>query len=348
MSAAASTATRHCVTMATQGRTLVPALMKSLPDGSRRMSPSRSVQDGISASAASAHHPLACGAIPAGVPELPSVEMATIDVDVSVDIDIDIASAPVPTSPSGTPYRSDSYSGRSKPECPEPNVDKAHSHVQRIKNIIGIVGAVSVGRVCRIPPASVHHRRIVYRNIDSLGTDRLDLDALSTDNDFLLLGGLEVSLGMGFGPQALDRIHDLGLLGHESVAHSSGPIHFIAHHGENLREGDQRLHAEIPSHAVQRGIERIALEIRILFYPLIRFAHLVGVGGRHQDLSEQGIRIKSDRSKHLVQLFLPKGCACCRVLSHCPGRCRHEQHEESDQASQPGYFFVHKLLLFQL
>ena len=252
-------------------------------------------------------------------------------------------SAPVPTSPAKTPDRPDDESGGSKPECPKPNADKAHSHVKRVKNKAWIEGAVSVGRVCRIPPASVNHRRIVHRNIDPFGIDRLDLDALSTNNDLLLLGGLEVSLSLSLGPQTLDRIHDIGLLSHESIAHSSGPIYFVAHHRQNLRKGDQRLHAEIPSHAVQRVIQRIALEIRILFYPLIRFTHLVGVGGRHQDLPEQGIGIKSDRGQHLVQLFVAEGYGRVhfRPLRHRPRRDRHLQDEEPNHDSQKRYSNLH-------
>jgi hypothetical protein len=146
---------------------------------------------------------------------------------------------------------------------------------------------------------------------------------------------------MCLAPQSLDGVHDIALLSQESVTHSLGPVLFIAHHGKNLWKGDQRLHTEVPVHAIQGGIQFIALAVVVLPYPLVRFRHLVGVGGCHQDLPEQGIRIKSDWCKHLVQLFLSKGRTASGTLCKSPRRGRHQQNQEPRKNSQIKYFSVH-------
>jgi hypothetical protein len=122
-----------------------------------------------------------------------------------------------------------------------------------------------------------------------------------------LIGAIEIAVGMRFGPQCLDGLQNVGLLRQESVTQSLGPLHFIAHHGKDLGKGNQRLHTQVPVHPIQCGIQSITMDVLVLPHPLVGFHHLVRESRCHQDLPEQGIRVKSDRREHLVQLFLAEG-----------------------------------------
>ena len=266
------------------GRTHAPALLKSRLNGSYGRSRLHAAQTGVSDSTGSAHYPPADSVIPTCGPDLISSDMVAVDIDGSVDIDMDVTMAPVTKSPSGTPEWPDRDACR-KPE--RPCADKTCPAVIGVKNIVGVVGTISVGRVCRIPPGSIDYIGIICRNIDQLRIYRRDLDIVSTDNHPLLLGAPQVALSIGPVTQALDRIQDIGLLSHKSIPHLTGPLHFVAHHGKNLRKGNQRLHTEIPVFAVQCGIQFFTLEICIQPHPLIRFDHLFGVGRCYQDLPDQ-------------------------------------------------------------
>src|SRR4030095_9077177 len=103
-----------------------------------------------------------------------------IKIGVSVDIDIDIPTAPVGTAPRVSPRSAE------RNACPKGK----HGCAKRVPGWIP-----RVGRISRIRPRSVNHRRIIGRDIHNLRTRRFNLDDLFLDDDFLLLCRLQITGG---------------------------------------------------------------------------------------------------------------------------------------------------------
>ena len=257
-----------------------------------------------------------------GLPSLGVVvgNLVAVDIRVAVDVDIAVTTAPVPAPPPVVPGRPDRDPGREA------------EHAGGNDGSGWVVGVVRIGRVGRIPPGTVNHRRIVGRYIDHGGVGGFDHDHLVLDNDLLFLGCFQIALVLRLGAQLLHGVHDIRLLSQEGFAQVRGPVQLFAHHREDLGKGDQRFHAEIPAHLVQGGIELLPLEVFVLFDPAIRLHHLDRVGRGHQDLREQRVGVESDGRKHLIQLFLFERRGCSFTLPEGRGRDRQKQNQESDQS----------------
>jgi len=122
---------------------------------------------------------------------------SVIKIGVSVDVDIDIPAAPVAAAPRVSPRSAE------RNACPKGK----HGCAKRVPGWIP-----RVGRISRIRPRSVNHRRIVGRDIHDLRTRRFNLDDLLLDDDFLLLCCLQITGGLSLGAKPLNGIHDLFLL----------------------------------------------------------------------------------------------------------------------------------------
>jgi hypothetical protein len=121
--------------------------------------------------------------------------------------------------------------------------------------------------------------------------------------DLLFTRRFEIALGLGPGAEFLYSVHNVALLRQKSFTQLLCPVQLIAHHGKNFREGHKCFYAEVPFHLVQGCVQLITLEV-VLLYPTIRLHNFEGKSRRHQDIGEQGIGIKGDRSNHLTQFFL--------------------------------------------
>lgn len=160
----------------------------------------------------------------------------------------------------------------------------------------------------------------------------------------LLRRRLEVAGGSGPSTQALHRVGHVLLLAKHGVAQLLGPFELVAHHRQNLGEGDQRLDADIPTLVLDRRHRGIALEIGISLHPTRRLDDLQRIGRCHQHLRQQRVRIECDRRQHLVELLGRE--RLWRVLGfeayeRAGGQNHARQHQEpaSIHVPFPGYAF---------
>jgi hypothetical protein len=253
-----------------------------------------------------------------------------VDIDITVDIYIHIMAAPTPGAPAPTPDRSYRYSS------PEPE------HTDSDGNSGPTAGRINQRRIRRIPPWPIDNYRVISRHINDFGICRLDLYGLSLDNHLLLLGRLEIARGLGLLPQFLNGIHDIGLLGQESLTQPLCPRRLLGHHVENLWKGRQRLHAQVPGHLVQSVIERVSLKVRVCLHPSVRFRNLIRVRRRYEDLREQRIGIERDRGEHLVQLLRAECRGRAGILSEGPEGDQHH-NEDPDESAGQKQFSLHNL-----
>jgi hypothetical protein len=114
--------------------------------------------------------PLSLATLTNSLAKVVAVDSA-IKIGVSVDVDVDIPAAPVAASPRVSPGSAERHA------CPKGK--------HRAEHVTGRIPRI--GRVGRIRPRSINHCRIIGRDIDDLGTSRLDFDDLLLDDDFLLL-----------------------------------------------------------------------------------------------------------------------------------------------------------------
>src|SRR5271166_4146831 len=159
-------------------------------------------------------------------------------------------------------------------------------------------------RVVRIRPRAVDGRA-VDRRIDEFRISRLDNNALAFGGYLLLGVGPQRPRGRGLVAKTLDRIHHVSLLCHDGVAQLLHPVERSVHHPQDPRKRHQRLDAGIPRLCLERGGKLVSLQVRMIgiLQPTIRFNDFERIGRGHQDLCEQGVRIKRDRSEQLVELF---------------------------------------------
>ena len=114
-----------------------------------------------------------------------------------------------------------------------------------------------------------------------------------------------VPAALGLGAQPLHGIHDIGLLRQEGVAERLRPVELAVHHLEDLGKRHQGFDAGIPVLLLERRIQLIASELRIvgILNPARGQVDLERVGRGHQDLGEQRIGIERDRREKLVELL---------------------------------------------
>ena len=224
--------------------------------------------------------------------------VARSDFDVSGDpgvfgaVDCDPVRAPIRSAPA--PERR--HDGKAAADL-EPRLDRLRHKLARRRQIDR--------REFAVLPLAVNDGRVIDRHIDPVLLRRGNKDGRPFLADLQVLHLLQLA---GFHrelAQCLDPRHDLGLLRRKGDANRLGPLDMLAHHLDDLREGDQRLDARIPGQRLQSLDQRIALELRmaVLLQPLRGLGDLLRVGRGHQHLREQLIGVERDGRDQLVDLL---------------------------------------------
>ena len=231
------------------------------------------------------------------------------EVRVPVDVHVHVAAAPVAVAP------------HRRPHC-HADAEGQRGSAPRVARRVG-----RVGRVGRVRPRPVDDRGIVRRHVDDLRACRLDLDDSGgllnhhglrarcrrrrrrggLDRHFLLGGGLQIPLRLRPGAQALDGIQHALLVGQERVAQLLGPVELLVQQVEDLGKGGERFDAVVPRLVLELLVELIAREVRIGLDESRGLDDLQRIGGSHQHLRQQGVRIQGDRRRHLLELLRGKG-----------------------------------------
>jgi hypothetical protein len=141
----------------------------------------------------------------------------------------------------------------------------------------------------------------------------------------------EVARALRRRAQPLDRVHHVLGLQQEGVAEVLHPRRVLAHHDDDLREGDQRLHARVPWLVVDEFHGGVTLFVRVGARPERRFGDVGRVGGRHQHLRQQRVGEQRDLRGELVDLLLAERTEV--VLG--PGQRRNETRQCDDEAAKP-------------
>ena len=233
--------------------------------------------------------------------------VARSDFDVAGDpgvfgaVDCDPVRAPIRSAPA--PERR--HDGKAAADL-EPRLDRLRHKLARRRQIDR--------REFAVLPLAVHDGRIIDRHIDPVLLRRGDKDCRPFLAHLQVLHLLQLA---GFHrelAQCLDPRHDLGLLRRKGDANRLGPLDMLAHHLDDLREGDERLDARIPGQRFQSLDQRIALQIRMtaILQPLRGFGDLLRIGRRHQHLRQQLVGIERDRRDELIDL-LPRVMCGARV-----------------------------------
>ena len=162
--------------------------------------------------------------------------------------------------------------------------------------------------VGRVGPGTVDHGRVVGRDVDRLRLRRFDDDVLRFAAYHLLLVRLQVAVVLRQLPQALDRRHDVILLGEEGVAEFLGPVELFVHHFKHVGEGDQRLDADVPAFALDLLDGGVAVQLRVGLGPARRLHDFERVRGSHQNLGEQRIGVEGDRRQQGVEFLRLEWC----------------------------------------
>lgn len=155
-----------------------------------------------------------------------------INIYRAVYIEINLMIAPSPRTPAPAPDRSNGHRAP-KPEYPD-NRRYDHAGPNRI---------VGKRRVCRPPPRSVNHHRIVAWNIHNLRVCSPDLDTLPPDHNPLLGCRSKMSCFVRSSPQPLNGVHNLDLLSQKRFPQLLSPFGFLRHHIHNLWKRGKRLDA---------------------------------------------------------------------------------------------------------
>jgi hypothetical protein len=98
---------------------------------------------------------------------------------------------PVKPSEASAPAYSDPY-GREKPK---------HSNIDSYTRPNG---GINVGLILRPPPSPVDHCRVVTGHIYNFRINGLNVDVLTSDNNLLLGGRLDIASGISLMPQSLN------------------------------------------------------------------------------------------------------------------------------------------------
>jgi hypothetical protein len=138
-----------------------------------------------------------------------SIDIISVEIVVVIDVHVS-AAMPVAVTPAPSPSRADG----------NPGPKSKHSVTRRIGIRIWISGCAvnNTGAVLR----NINYFRVRWLNDDDLFVvDRLSFD-------FLLLARFQISVALGLGSHALNRVHHIGLLREEGVAQIHCPRDMLA------------------------------------------------------------------------------------------------------------------------
>src|SRR5262249_52847894 len=179
-------------------------------------------------------------------------------------------------------------------------------------DIAGITPGVR--RIVRIRPTAIDPRGLVVGHVALVRTGLLDGDDLLAapttaaaagrrDRHLLLLGGLQLVVLLRPVSQPLDRVHHVRLLSQHRIAELLRPVELVAHHLEGIGCCREALDAVVPALLVDRGLERIALEILVLVDPTGGLHDLERIGRRHEHQGQQRVGVERDRRDERVELL---------------------------------------------
>ncbi|MNZ69298.1 hypothetical protein D3C78_875920 [compost metagenome] len=149
-------------------------------------------------------------------------------------------------------------------------------------------------------------------------------------NDGLLSVRFQVTGVLGLSAQALHRIHHRVGLGEKRIADSLHPGRVLTEGVQHLRKRHQRLHTWVPRLVGDLFDGSITADVRMSLGPGNCIGDIAWIGGGHQHLSQQCIRIQRQRCQHLIKLLRAEHrlawrgrrgrCRRCGRCSRC-GRC---------------------------
>jgi hypothetical protein len=140
---------------------------------------------------------------------------------------------------------------------------------------------------------------IILRHVDDLWVGRLDPDVFAFPDVDLLVVIDQHSLGIGLGPDQLDRVIHFLFLKVDRPPQTGGPGDVLRQHLDHSPKWHQRNDRRVPVlHRLGRGL----LQIGILEEKLVRLDHIERAGGGWEDLGKQFVRVERDRGHELLEL----------------------------------------------
>src|SRR5207247_1581034 len=122
------------------------------------------------------------------------------------------------------------------------------------------------------------------------------------------------------------------LLLQERISQVLQPVELVVQHREHLGKEDQRLHAVVPGVLLERLVELIALDLRVLLDEARGLHDLERVRRGHENLGQQLVGMQRDRRHQLIDLLGTEWL--WRPLRHC--RRRQERGwQEHDRQHEP-------------
>ena len=218
-------------------------------------------------------------------------------VDVGRAVDVDVSAAPIEAAAPAIAARRPTAERIAGAER-QPGRQNCDADIGRRRPVIG--------RIVRIRPVTIDHGGIVIRHVELVRIGRRDVDVLLAARALrghrLLAGRLQLVVGLRLHTQALDRIHDVGLLRQHRVAELLRPVELVAHHVEHVGRGRERFYAVVPVLLVDRRLERVALESLVGIGPAVGLDDFERIGRGHEDFREQRVGIERDRSDQRIEL----------------------------------------------
>jgi hypothetical protein len=151
--------------------------------------------------------------------------------------------------------------------------------------------------VCGIVIRQVHHLRIG-------GLDRDDgLSGVVRSDDSLLARRRQFPRMLRLQPHSLYGVHHVALLTQERVPKICRPRDVLVQPFDEVRKHHQGLYARVPVLLLCRLGQGSAREPRASLEPLRGLDEFQRIGGRHQDLAYQRIRVECDRRDQIVELI---------------------------------------------
>ena len=270
----------------------------------------------------------------AAAPDTGAVVVA-VDIRGTVDIDIHVSPAPVAVAEYCAGGREPDTPGKAANQCC-PRVPHGDTWIV-------------IGRISRVGPGAIDHRWIVGGHVDGLWLGRLNDDDLRLAAHDLLLVGLQIAGVLGEVAQALDRSHDVPLLAEKGVTELLCPVELLVHHFEDIGEGDQRHHADVPAFVPDLLDRFVPAEFRIGLGPPRCLYHLERIGRGHQNLRQETVGVEGDRCQNGIEFlrrerrWRRRRAGGCRIVL-CAD-CRNQQHAGGQPPKHEGSDCFHDVLL---
>ena len=149
------------------------------------------------------------------------------------------------------------------------------------EDAVDVPGPPQHRAVRRPPPGAVHDKWIVVAHVHHFA---------------LRLG--KVAVGGSARAQRLHGDHDRRLLMDVGLREVVHPLRAFGHALQQLRIGNERVHARMPVRLRRRAARG--------------FAHLVGIGGGHEDVGDELVGVERDRGEERVELGLLEAARLAR------------------------------------